>query len=669
EVTHAGSPAAPSARRYAEVNPVITDLETGLSPTNTDSTQTSGVEVMGSISSVSKVLPDMMEHLRSHTSPESSADLECAICLEGYATMSDEFPKTWVARLRCGHMYHHDCIAAWLKKDGSCPLCRHSVGVRRSTAARFDSYAELGVHRHSSDKEVREAYLKAVKQHHPDAGGDHDKFVRVQQAYERINKEKDGGGPKSTNGASSASSSSSSYSYPNSGGGFGSGGFGGATWWWSSGRPKGEDFAFDEREFEKAWSKFKRTQRRQGNSRWAQYQSDTDEEEYFDESDEERIFERRRNNSPKERRRERENARRAHARPYTDENMNPRDRKPKVTAGHSVVDISTSHTYHSGLLNGTYKRIGIFNGRPAYRRMSGSERWPVFLYYSERFNDWKLHSQLRDTNLCYAFLDDPECANAFDLTKSSEPWFVFNDRKHRYEILSDMKLSLPNRAGPAATGESDATDGTASGSAATAEELAAASSWSATQLKQWLEDSGMGSKAELCFEKSDLVSAVQDLMRNGVRPKKGSKSWSEKENSDAPRDRFVDDREADEEEDKKGEKDDDDLSLLDMTKMKGREVKLASRMKSDGKNIKPPRLQTSYHAFGNRVEFAYKSGQPVEEFLMTYGDRGRLYGVFVDGQYKFSVIWDRKNGRWARANSRYESADGKKEGKTSKAKK
>ncbi|KAF4690344.1 26S protease regulatory subunit 8, variant 2 [Perkinsus olseni] len=565
EVAHAGSPAAPSARRYAEVNPVITDLEAGLSPTGTDSTQTSGVEVMGSISSVSKVLPDMMEHLRSHTSPESSADLECAICLEGYAAISDEFPKAWVARLR------------------------------------FDSYAELGVHRHSSDKEVREAYLKAVKQHHPDAGGDHDKFVRVQQAYERINKEKkDGGGPKSTNGASSASSSSSSYSYPNSGAGFGSGGFGGATWWWSSGRPKGEDFAFDEREFEKAWSKFKRTQRRQGNSRWAQYQSDTDEEE-----------------------------------DYFDEKYEPsRPQSPKATAGHSIVDISTSHTYHSGLLNGTYKRIGIFNGRPAYRRMSGNERWPVFLYYSERFNDWKLHSQLRDTNLCYAFLDDPECSNAFDLTKSSEPWFVFNDRKHRYEILSDMKLTLPNRAGSSAAAES--------GPEATAEELGAVSSWSATQLKRWLEDSGMGSKAELCFEKSDLVSAVQELMRSGVRPKKGSKSWSDKENSDAPRDRFVDDREADEEVEKKGGNDDEDLSLLDMTKMKGREVKLASRMKSDGKNIKPPRLQTSYHAFGNRVEFAYTSGQPVEEFLTTHGDRGRLYGVFVDGQYKFSVIWDRK---------------------------
>ncbi|EER04155.1 conserved hypothetical protein, partial [Perkinsus marinus ATCC 50983] len=54
----------------------------------------------------------------------------CAICLEGYNPVTREFPRSWAARLRCGHTYHHDCIAAWLKKDGSCPLCRHNVSGR-----------------------------------------------------------------------------------------------------------------------------------------------------------------------------------------------------------------------------------------------------------------------------------------------------------------------------------------------------------------------------------------------------------------------------------------------------------------------------------------------------------------------------------------------------------
>lgn len=59
------------------------------------------------------------------------------------------------------------------------PPLYSSIRRHFSAVPRFDSYAELGVHRHSSDKEVREAYLKAVKQHHPDAGGNHEKFVRV----------------------------------------------------------------------------------------------------------------------------------------------------------------------------------------------------------------------------------------------------------------------------------------------------------------------------------------------------------------------------------------------------------------------------------------------------------------------------------------------------------
>ncbi|KAF4672590.1 PCI domain-containing protein 2 [Perkinsus chesapeaki] len=595
EVNSATSPAAPSARRYAEQN--IQDLEIGPSPTGTDSTRASGIEIIHSISSVSKASLHNIEELRSHTTFEVPNDVECAICLEGYSNAPEGSPDKSVTRLVCGHIYHQDCITAWLRKDGAAP--------------RFDSYAELGVHQHSSDKEVRAAYLKAVKQHHPDAGGNHDKFVRVQQAYEHINKEKKDGGAASTAKPNyNTSSSSSSTSSTNGNGGFGSGGFGGTTWWWSTGRPKGEDFAFDEREFEKAWSKFKRTQRRQGNNKWAQYQSDTDEEDYYDESDEERIFERRKNNSPRERRRERDSTRRAYAR-YTDENMNPRDRKPKTTAGRSIVDIFTAHTYHSGLLNGTYKRIGLFNGRPAYRRISGNDRWPVFLYYSERFNDWKLHSQLRDTNLCYAFLDDPDCSDAFELANSAEPWFVFNDRKHRYEILSDMKLTIPNRAN-AESAEPSSND--TKSVPPTEEELEAVSSWSAAELKQWLLDSDMASKAELCFEKGDLVSAVRELMALGVRPKNGTRS--------------------------------------------------EEATRSD-------RLQSSYHAFGNRIEFAYKSGQPLEEYFMTYGDRGRVYGVFVDGQYKFSVIWDRKNGRWARANFRYETASTKqkKEGSSTKQKK
>lgn len=45
-------------------------------------------------------------------------------------------------------------------------------------------------------------------------------------------------------------------------------------------------------------------------------------------------------------------------------------------------------------------------------------------------------------------------------------------------------------------------------------------------------------------------------------------------------------------------------------------------------------LYTSYHASGNRVEFAYESGQPVKKLLTTYEDRGKL--DHMDGWCKYA---------------------------------
>lgn len=47
-------------------------------------------------------------------------DDNCSICLEKFAT--NELVKT----LSCHHQFHPDCISAWLKRQATCPLCRHS---------------------------------------------------------------------------------------------------------------------------------------------------------------------------------------------------------------------------------------------------------------------------------------------------------------------------------------------------------------------------------------------------------------------------------------------------------------------------------------------------------------------------------------------------------------
>ena len=41
----------------------------------------------------------------------------CAICIEVFVK-GDE-----VIRLDCGHMYHHKCVAEWVKYRPTCPMC------------------------------------------------------------------------------------------------------------------------------------------------------------------------------------------------------------------------------------------------------------------------------------------------------------------------------------------------------------------------------------------------------------------------------------------------------------------------------------------------------------------------------------------------------------------
>ena len=47
----------------------------------------------------------------------------------------------------------------------------------------FDPYRALGVRREASDAEIKAAHRRLAKRFHPDAGGDHERFLRVQEAY------------------------------------------------------------------------------------------------------------------------------------------------------------------------------------------------------------------------------------------------------------------------------------------------------------------------------------------------------------------------------------------------------------------------------------------------------------------------------------------------------
>ena len=44
----------------------------------------------------------------------------------------------------------------------------------------------LGLKRSASQEEIRQAYRAKARSSHPDKGGDHDEFIRIQKAYENL---------------------------------------------------------------------------------------------------------------------------------------------------------------------------------------------------------------------------------------------------------------------------------------------------------------------------------------------------------------------------------------------------------------------------------------------------------------------------------------------------
>ena len=53
-----------------------------------------------------------------------------------------------------------------------------------------DYYKTLGVPRTASQDEIKKAFRKLARTHHPDAGGDEAKFKEINEAYEVLSDEK-----------------------------------------------------------------------------------------------------------------------------------------------------------------------------------------------------------------------------------------------------------------------------------------------------------------------------------------------------------------------------------------------------------------------------------------------------------------------------------------------
>lgn len=55
---------------------------------------------------------------------------------------------------------------------------------------RANDYKILGIPRHASISEIKEAFRTEAKKHHPDKGGNTNVFIQLKEAYEKVMNEK-----------------------------------------------------------------------------------------------------------------------------------------------------------------------------------------------------------------------------------------------------------------------------------------------------------------------------------------------------------------------------------------------------------------------------------------------------------------------------------------------
>lgn len=70
--------------------------------------------------------PIIGEIYNTHNYEPTTLESECAVCL---CKVQEEDE---IEMLRCGHMYHKDCLDKWVGfKNHTCPLCRESLRPKR----------------------------------------------------------------------------------------------------------------------------------------------------------------------------------------------------------------------------------------------------------------------------------------------------------------------------------------------------------------------------------------------------------------------------------------------------------------------------------------------------------------------------------------------------------
>lgn len=321
----------------------------------------------------------------------------------------------------------------------------------------MECFSALGLPIGASEENVKEAYRRLAKTHHPDLGGSTEKFVRIQRAYESIMGEhlKDLGDESSPNRkASYGGSGSGSY--------WTSWDTGGA--WWRGGKTSERDF---DAEFEDQWRSFTNRNRKATKCKFRTKRSGNEDSfEDFDASDgthsKEDSYRREKEESAFRGGEDRKKRKRGAAN---------KDAVPMKVALACEKDFGRSVT-------GEYLQVAKFNGRVCFSSSDSN----LFLFWSNKNKDWKISDSLKDDGNCLAFNDSIHPSKASPFCPGGVlRWMIWNQRARRY-LPVKLEWSEP---------------------------VEDYSSWTVDQLREALERRDLRDRAAKCVEKDELVELMK----------------------------------------------------------------------------------------------------------------------------------------------------------------
>ena len=303
----------------------------------------------------------------------------------------------------------------------------------------FDCYKVLGITRTATLSDIKTAYRDLAKQHHPDLSTkpeSSERFIRIQTAYETL----------LNNRAEHDASNTAKPEKKDNWNAWTS-----SNWWQQESRPR-----YSDEDFEDIWRKAKERQ--------THYRKSTDHEYESEDKSKERGYGKKPFASGK-------------ANHYADEESRPfRRKRDKIK--HSPIPEKftvTAKDRKSQKISGEFLRIEDYNGRAAFQRIGQR----MFLFWSSKFGDWKIHTKLKDENECSAFNEDVRVKNPCDIAL---PWFVWNHHRDRFDA-EDLTIVA-------------------------AVDSADYSAWSIQDLITKLQSLGLGDQAKSCLEKQELIDLL-----------------------------------------------------------------------------------------------------------------------------------------------------------------